>query len=96
MLTPPVLRPDAETTKNKLGATLEDLREAIEDVVLSRRERGDENLSLVTGNGVLRPEHLAADGIHPSDAGHQILARVFGDRIASQATAQLGQPGGVR
>jgi lysophospholipase L1-like esterase len=83
----PVLRPDAEETKNKLGASLEDLREAIEDVVLSRIDRGDERLTLVSGSGVLRNEHLA-DGIHPSDEGHRILARVFGDRVAD-ATAAL-------
>ena len=82
----PVLRPDAERTKNRLGATLEDLREALEDAVQGRRERGDTNLTLVTGDGVLRSEHLV-DGIHPGDEGHQILARVFGDKIAAAAAA---------
>jgi lysophospholipase L1-like esterase len=81
----PVLRPDAETTRNKLGATLEDLREAIEDVVLGRIDRGDERLTLVSGGGVLRGEHLA-DGIHPGDEGHRILAEVFGDHIAHIAS----------
>jgi lysophospholipase L1-like esterase len=77
----PVLRPDAETTRNRLGASLEDLREAIEDAVQGRFERGDTKLTLISGGGVLRSEHLA-DGIHPSDEGHRILARAFGDRIA--------------
>jgi lysophospholipase L1-like esterase len=85
----PILRPDAESTKNKLGATLGDLREAIEDVVHSRIERGDERLTLVSGDGVLRGEHLA-DGIHPSDAGHEILARVFGSRIGAQVVGSSG------
>ncbi|MFL6113015.1 MAG: GDSL-type esterase/lipase family protein [Catenulispora sp.] len=80
----PVLRPDAEETPNKLGATLADLREAIEDVVLSRVDRGDRALRLVPGGAVLRAEHLA-DGVHPGDEGHRILARAFGDRIASFA-----------
>lgn len=80
----PVLRPDAEETPNKLGATLADLREAIEDVVLGRIERGDRDLHLVLGRAVLRAEHLA-DGVHPGDEGHRILARAFGDRIASLA-----------
>jgi lysophospholipase L1-like esterase len=83
----PVLRPDAEQTRNKLGATLEDLREAIEDVVASRRERGDRDLYLVHGAGVLRAEHLA-DGIHPGDEGHRIMARAFGDRVAERATRE--------
>ncbi|MFD0630797.1 GDSL-type esterase/lipase family protein [Catenulispora yoronensis] len=88
----PVLRPDAEQTPNKLGATLEDLREAIEDVVHSRRERGDRALYLVPGGPVLRREHLA-DGIHPGDEGHRIMARVFGDRIAELALGAAGAPG---
>ena len=89
----PVLRPDAETSKNRLGATLEDLREAIEDVVHSRIDRGDERLTLVSGGGVLGPEHLA-DGIHPSDEGHRILARVFGGRVAAQVPEAVhGLPG---
>ena len=85
----PVLRPDAETTKNKLGASLEDLREAIEDAVQGRVARGDAELTLVPGGGVLRSGHLAADQIHPSDDGHQILARVFGERIAAAASAEV-------
>jgi lysophospholipase L1-like esterase len=87
----PVLRPDAEGQRNKLGATLADLREAIEDVVHSRIERGDRLLTLVSGDGVLKPEHLA-DGIHPADSGHEILAEVFGGRVAAAlgATGRIG------
>lgn len=83
----PVLRPDAEETRNKLGATLEDLREAVEDVVAGRRERGDRDLHLVRGGGVLKAEHLA-DGIHPGDEGHRIMARAFGGPIAERATRE--------
>ena len=86
----PVLRPDAEQTPNKLGATLADLREAIEDVVHSRRERGDRQLHLVPGEAVLEPRHLA-DGVHPDDEGHRILARAFGDRVAAHANRPQGQ-----
>lgn len=85
----PVLRPDAEDTRNKLGATLDDLREAIEDVTMSRIERGDEHLTLVRGGGVLRSEHLA-DGLHPSDEGHRLLASAFGERIAAKAGGMTG------
>lgn len=85
----PVLRPDAEDTRNRLGATLEDLREAIEDVTLSRIDRGDEHLTLVRGAALLREEHLT-DGIHPSDEGHRILAEAFGRRIAEKAGALAG------
>jgi lysophospholipase L1-like esterase len=76
----PVLRPDAEDTPNRLGATLDDLRRAI-DVAASRRvDEGDERLTIISGAGVLDAEHLA-DGIHPGDAGHEILAASFGPVI---------------
>ena len=76
----PVLRPDAEATPNKLGATLADLRGAMEEAVRARLAAGDEHLVLVPGGDVLRTEHLA-DGIHPGDEGHAVLAEVFGGSI---------------
>ncbi|NUP53086.1 MAG: GDSL family lipase [Catenulispora sp.] len=85
----PVLRPDAEQTPNKLGATLEDLREAIEDVVHSRRDRGDRNLHLLPGAPVLKPTHLP-DGIHPDDTGHRTMAEAFGTPIATHANRTQG------
>ena len=78
----PVLRPDAESTPNRLGATLRDLRRAIEDVVQARIEGGETHLTFVTGDGVLTAEHLP-DGIHPGDDGHVILADAFGSAVAS-------------
>lgn len=78
----PVLRPDAETTPNRLGATLVDLRRAIEDVVRVRIDTGDTLLTLVSGDGVLTAGHLP-DGIHPGDDGHVILAETFGSAVAA-------------
>jgi lysophospholipase L1-like esterase len=78
----PVLRPDAESTPNRLGATLVDLRRAIEDVVRARIDAGDTQVTLVSGDGVLTAAHLP-DGIHPGDEGHAILADVFGSAVAS-------------
>ena len=72
----PVLRPDAESTPNKLGATLADLRGAIEATA------GEAGVTLVSGDGVLQPHHLA-DGIHPGDEGHRVLADVFGSAVAA-------------
>jgi lysophospholipase L1-like esterase len=70
----PVLRPDAERTPNKLGATLADLRTAMEDVV---QERSDPNIRLVRGRDLI-DEGMLGDGIHPNDDGHQRLAAVLG------------------
>lgn len=81
VVTSPVLRPDAEDTANRLGATLGDLRAAMEEVARARIAAGDRQLTLVEGGGLLEPSALP-DGIHPGDEGHAVLARVFGGAVA--------------
>ena len=76
----PVVRPDAEATPNRLGATLADLRAAMEEVAQARIDAGDKRLTLVPGRDVIRPE-LLADGIHPGDEGHRVLAEVIGGAV---------------
>jgi lysophospholipase L1-like esterase len=78
----PVLRPDAEATPNRLGATLVDLRRAIEEATQARIDAGDTRVTLVSGDGVLDAAHLP-DGIHPGDEGHVILAETFGAAVAA-------------
>jgi lysophospholipase L1-like esterase len=73
----PILRADAESTPNRLGATLADLRAAFEAVVRERRAAGDAALCLVSGLPLLGRERFP-DGIHPDDQGHAQLARVLG------------------
>jgi lysophospholipase L1-like esterase len=87
VVTSPVPRPDAESTPNRLGATLRDLRQAMEAVTAERIAAGDTRLTLVCGGDLLRPDHLP-DGIHPGDEGHRILASAFGGavRAAWEAT----------
>ncbi|MEV6754494.1 GDSL-type esterase/lipase family protein [Streptomyces sp. NPDC051214] len=63
----PVVRPDAETVPNVLGATLRDLRTAMERAAL------DAGADLLPGGGLLDAGHLV-DGVHPGDAGHALLA----------------------
>lgn len=63
----PVVRPDAETTPNALGATLRDLRAAVERAALDARAE------LLPGEGLLHAGHLV-DGVHPGDEGHAVLA----------------------
>ncbi|HVA03524.1 MAG TPA: SGNH/GDSL hydrolase family protein [Acidimicrobiales bacterium] len=89
----PVLRPDAETTPNRLGATLADLRAAMEEVVQARIDAGDDALVLIPGAAVITAEHLA-DGIHPGDEGQARLAEVFGAAIAAAVRpGAAGHPG---
>ncbi len=75
----PVVRPDAERTPNRLGATLQDLRRAMEDTV-EERLGGDHHLSLLRGAPLLSDAHLV-DGIHPGDQGHEVLAQAMGDAV---------------
>lgn len=72
LLLSPVLRPDAERTPNRLGATLGALRDAMERATRDRISAGDGRLALLPGRDLLGPEHLA-DGLHPNDTGHQVL-----------------------
>jgi lysophospholipase L1-like esterase len=76
----PVVRPDAEATPNRLGATLADLRRAMEEVARARVDAGDKRLTLVPGRDLIGAD-LLADGIHPGDQGHRVLARVIGDAV---------------
>ena len=73
----PIIRPDGEETANKLGATLGDLRVAMEDAVRARIDTGDTALQLIEGLPLVAPEQLG-DGIHPNDDGHIALARALG------------------
>jgi lysophospholipase L1-like esterase len=83
----PVVRPDAESTPNRFGATLVDLRAAMEEAVHTRIRSGDGALTLVPGGDLLTPEHLP-DGIHPGDAGHELLAEAFGGAVAAALAAR--------
>ncbi|MFG3508630.1 GDSL-type esterase/lipase family protein [Streptomyces sp. NPDC047821] len=73
LLLSPLLRPEAESTANALGATLAELRAAMEEAVRDLVAAGDERLALLPGRDLLGPGHLA-DGLHPDDAGHARVA----------------------
>lgn len=77
----PVVRPDAEETPNRLGATLVGLRAAMEAEVRRRIDAGDAALRLLPGRDLIGPEHLG-DGIHPDDAGHRRIATAVAAAVA--------------
>ena len=81
----PALRPDAEEVPNQLGATLADIRNAIESVTLDRIVAGDRALSLVQGAGIIDAGHLA-DGIHPGDEGHKRIAAAVAKSLNAAMT----------
>lgn len=77
-----VVRPDAEETPNRLGATLADLRTAMEQHVEERIAAGDGRLALVRGLDLIGAEHLG-DGIHPDDEGHRRMASGIGAAVSA-------------
>ncbi|MFJ9710308.1 GDSL-type esterase/lipase family protein [Streptomyces sp. NPDC101234] len=82
----PIVRPDGEDTPNRFGATLADLRAALEESV--RRfaaANGDGRVTLVPGRDLV-PAGLLVDGIHPGDEGH----RAFAEGVTAQVAAGLG------
>jgi lysophospholipase L1-like esterase len=81
----PVIRPDAEQAPNRLGATLANLRTAMEQVVEQRIAAGDEQLRLISGLDLITAEQLG-DGIHPDDEGHRRMAAAVG----AAARAMIG------
>jgi len=83
----PILRPDAEASPNRLGATLAALRESFEATVRERIERGDSRLELVEGAPLVSAAQLE-DGIHPGDSGHRALAAALGP-VLSRAVGHV-------
>jgi lysophospholipase L1-like esterase len=72
MVVSPILRPDAEREPNVLGASLNDLREAMEEVATRWIDEG-EPVRLVGGLSLVAASRLA-DGVHPNDDGHRSMA----------------------
>ena len=83
----PIIRPDAEATPNRLGATLADLREEVEDLISVLHDAGAVNLHLVRGLPLLSG-HQLPDGVHPGDDGHHILAEAIGGAVSRAVSGQ--------
>ncbi|MFG2943464.1 SGNH/GDSL hydrolase family protein [Streptomyces sp. NPDC048282] len=70
----PIVRPAAEDVPNRFGATLADLRTAMETAVRRFAEESwDHRVALVPGRDLVAAGHLV-DGVHPGDEGHRVLA----------------------
>ena len=76
----PILRADGEAQPNRLGATLPDLRNAMEQAV---QELRDDNIAVHDGRDIVDADRFP-DGIHPDDEGHAQLAAVIGPLVASR------------
>ena len=82
----PILRPDAESVPNRLGASLAQLRAIFEECVEARIAAGDAALVSIPGAGLVGEERLP-DGIHPDDAGHAEIAARLGVPLRSALRA---------
>jgi lysophospholipase L1-like esterase len=91
----PIVRPDAETTPNRFGATLGDLRTAIEESVGRFAEAAcDTRITLVPGRDLVSPQQLV-DGVHPGDDGHRSIAAEVASHVAAGLAIAVGpnEPG---
>ncbi|MBX7468261.1 GDSL family lipase [Streptomyces sp. MAG02] len=91
----PLLCPEAERTPNALGATLAELRAAMERATEELVAKGDQALQLLPGQGLLTPDHLA-DGLHPTDEGHALLAAAVARALAPRMPGAERTPGSSR
>lgn len=93
LIVSPVLRPEAEHTRNDLGATLTELRRAMERAGRDLAAEGDGRLLVLPGRSLLGPEDLA-DGLHPNDRGHariaEAVAEVLGPHVPLSRPAPPG------
>jgi lysophospholipase L1-like esterase len=82
----PVIRPAAEQARNGSGATLAELRRALEEAVHTfQAQHRDAQLHLLPGADLITPDQLDPDGIHPNDAGHAAIAAAAADALAAIA-----------
>ncbi|MEW2397193.1 GDSL-type esterase/lipase family protein [Streptomyces sp. NPDC046862] len=89
----PIVRPDAEDVPNRFGASLADLRAALEGAVgRFAVATGDDRVVLVPGLDLMPAEHLV-DGIHPGDEGHRSLAEGVAPHVAAGLGLQVGRVG---
>ncbi len=86
----PILRPEAEDEPNRLGATLGDIRTAIESVTRWRIGEGDANLALLPGREIVGERHLV-DGIYPGDEGHKRIAAAVGKYLFASMRGTLDE-----
>jgi lysophospholipase L1-like esterase len=76
-----IRRPDAEATPNRLGATMADLRRAVEETV---ETLADPVMTLVRGEPLVADDELP-DGIHPGDDAQWTMADEIGAAVVEAA-----------
>ncbi|HRU06465.1 MAG TPA: SGNH/GDSL hydrolase family protein [Candidatus Brocadiia bacterium] len=78
-----IISPPRETVENRVGFTLEQMRQVTKDAVDLLRAHGDKKLYYINGLDILGPAEagLLPDNLHPNAEGY----RLMGQRFAAQA-----------
>jgi hypothetical protein len=80
----PIYSPPRETTENKVGFTLQQMRSEIAEAVEMLRQRGDASLSYVDGLELFGAAYASylPDQLHPDTEGYRILSERFSALVA--------------
>ncbi len=70
-----------ETTENRVGFTLVQMRKEVEEVVKIFNKNGDDHIFYVNGLDIFGAEHghLLPDNLHPNAEGYKIMGQNFAD-----------------
>lgn len=82
----PVHSPPREMVPNKLGLSLQAVRQEVAKVVKLFVAHGDANLFYVDGLELLGPEHahLLPDALHPNTDGYRVIAENFLEKVVAK------------
>ena len=79
----PIFSPPREEVENKVGFTLQRMREEVRAAVETLRAHGDRNVHYVDGMEVFGSElgHLLPDELHPNAEGYKVMGRNFLEQV---------------
>ena len=80
----PIYSPPREATENRVGFTLQAMREQVASAVEALRAHGDGNVHYVNGLDVFGEDlgHLLPDDLHPNAEGYKVMGRNFIEKVA--------------
>ena len=78
-LASPIYSPPRETTPNRVGLTIVEMRKQIQEAVAILRRHRDENLHYIDGLQILGPDDAERlpDDLHPDADGYRLMAERF-------------------
>jgi len=82
----PIFSPPREEVQNKVGFTLQGMREEVRAAVEALRAAGDKHVHYVNGLEVFGADlgHLLPDELHPGAEGYKVMGKNFLERVAKR------------